>query len=263
MKKLIAFAGFAAISAVALLWQPATWQSDAALLKPERLSLQGASLPLPEFGEYQDVKEKKQAFFAYFSPLIEAKNSRILALREQVKVLANQKELSEQALERLNALSMHYGMEARDQFDADDFDKLLARMDQLPASLVLAQAAIESAWGTSRFAREGANYFGQWCYSKGCGLVPAARSAEARHEVRVFDSPAASVDAYFKNINSHRAYRNLRGLRQQARQEGVALSGCRLAEGLKAYSELGETYVREVKSLIRVNKLEPRGAGTC
>ena len=156
----------------------------------------------------------------------------------------------------LIALADHYGLTLSEPIDRKKLDVLLLRVDELPNSLVLAQAAIESAWGTSRFAKKGRNFFGQWCYSKGCGLVPSARSKNASHEVKVFDSPLNSVRAYFDNLNRNAAYKSLRRLRAKARESGQALSGCRLAEGLKGYSELGAKYIAQVKRVIRTNGLE-------
>jgi uncharacterized FlgJ-related protein len=136
---------------------------------------------------------------------------------------------------------------------------LLQRVDTLPVSLVLAQAAIESGWGTSRFAREGNNLFGQWCFDPGCGLVPAARRTGARHEVAAYASVNDSIDAYLLNINTHSAYRDLRELRARARAEGREPTGLELATGLRSYSERGELYVQDVRSIIRGNGLDPGG----
>jgi Bax protein len=134
--------------------------------------------------------------------------------------------------------------------------KLLLHLDQIPTSMVLAQAAIESAWGTSRFVQIGNNFFGQWCFKKGCGMIPAARSEDAKHEVKNFDSPEESIATYFGNINKHAAYKELRELRAQARKEGKPLSGLELVAGLENYSQRGEDYVEELRSVIRSNHFE-------
>ena len=133
--------------------------------------------------------------------------------------------------------------------------QLLLRVDKVPASLALSQAAIESAWGTSRFAVKGNNLFGQWCYKKGCGLVPLRRNAGSNHEVAKFASVANSVNAYMRNINTHRAYADLRANRAQLRQAEQDVTGHLLAENLMFYSELREVYVHEVQAVIRINKL--------
>jgi len=132
----------------------------------------------------------------------------------------------------------------------------LLHLDQIPESMVLAQAALESAWGTSRFVKGGNNYFGQWCYEAGCGMVPSARQQGANHEVRKFDSARESLHAYFRNINSHRAYRSLRKIRAQKRPAGQPLSGLELLAGLRNYSQRGQDYVDELRKVIRFNKFE-------
>jgi Bax protein len=133
---------------------------------------------------------------------------------------------------------------------------LLRRLDIIPADLALAQAAMESAWGRSRFAREGNNYFGQWCFSKGCGIVPEKRPAGARYEVQRFDSPAESVAGYMRNLNSHPRYTELRLIREKARAESADISGQQLAGGLHGYSAIGDTYIRTLRVLIRANQFE-------
>jgi len=143
--------------------------------------------------------------------------------------------------------------------NTDDEDEqkelLLLRVNTIPPSLVLAQAANESAWGTSRFAQEGNNLFGQWCFREGCGLVPEARGGSSRHEVRAFESPLESVESYMRNLNSHPRYRELRELReQQIEQQGYA-SGEILTEGLDGYSTRGQEYIDEIRNMIEHNKL--------
>jgi Bax protein len=130
----------------------------------------------------------------------------------------------------------------------------LARVDTVPLSLVLAQAANESSWGQSRFAQEGNNLFGEWCFREGCGIVPEQRSAGKSHEVAAFDSVNASVRSYLHNLNTGRAYAALRKLRQQARAAGEAPKAMVLASGLARYSERGLAYVHEIKAMIRSNR---------
>jgi len=133
--------------------------------------------------------------------------------------------------------------------------KLKPKIDKIPVSLALAQAANESAWGTSRFARDGHNYFGQWCYTPGCGLVPKQRAQSATHEVKRFSHPFASVKSYLHNLNTHAAYRNFRQMRAQQRAQKQSLDSIRLAQGLKQYSQRGLAYVEELQAMIRYNQL--------
>jgi Bax protein len=125
--------------------------------------------------------------------------------------------------------------------------------------MALAQAAKESGWGTSRFAANGNNFFGQWCFKQGCGLIPKARKASSSHEVAVFNSAKESVQAYMHNINTHQAYSELRSIRAKLHKTGKPFSGLDLIQGLNAYSERGIIYVKELSSLIKFNQLENFG----
>ncbi len=121
---------------------------------------------------------------------------------------------------------------------------------------MLAQAANESGWGNSRFAREGNNLFGQWCFSIGCGIIPGERNHRSRHEVQVFETPFESVSSYMRNLNSHQQYQELRIIREQSLQQNETINGLLLTEGLLGYSERGEDYVLEIQQMIRSNKLQ-------
>ena len=122
-------------------------------------------------------------------------------------------------------------------------------------SLALAQSANESAWGTSRFALKANNLFGQWCFSKGCGIVPLSRPVGAKFEMAKFTNPEQSVVAYMHNLNTNRAYINFRKMRKNMRGMNVPLSGAVLAEGLISYSQRRGAYIKELQAMIRVNKL--------
>lgn len=210
--------------------------------------------PLPDFSAYQDTTEKKAAFFSFLYPRIVLANSRILLERSYLLRLEQKAELSSSEKRWLNAQADRLRIDAPTGSE-DQFRLLKKRLDVIPPSLVLAQAANESAWGTSRFARQGNNLFGQWCFSKGCGLVPKNRVEGASHEVARFVSPYRSVRAYVQNLNRHETYQSLRDIRMQDRRAGDPLSGLEMAEGLLGYSERGEDYVKEIRSLIHYNNL--------
>lgn len=227
--------------------------------------------PLPDFSGYSDVKQKKTAFFEYMLPLVQAGNQSIVEQRGALQEMAAENaelpfELSFFQQRHLLQLAERYGVESKavdsKAVDSDAvnnqqiIDQLLLRVAPLPPSLVLAQAAIESAWGTSRFARQGNNLFGQWCYQKGCGIVPRRRSAESRHEVAKFDSVDDAVKAYLHNLNTHRAYSDLRVLRAELGTSESGATGHQLAQTLLYYSELRQVYVDEVQAVIRINKLQ-------
>ncbi|MDY6919971.1 MAG: glucosaminidase domain-containing protein [Pseudomonadota bacterium] len=208
----------------------------------------------PDFTAFSSVAERKQAFFGFMEDYVLQRNQELRQLRQRI---AADKLSDGELLE----LAQRYRVKSDDP--AEIRRRLLLKVDALPPSLVLAQGAIESAWGTSRFAVEGNNYFGQWCFSPGCGLVPAARQQGKAHEVRVFEDPAASVKSYMRNLNSHPAYVSLRQARAELRAQGAPLNGCYLATGLGKYSEKGEVYIEALKRMIRVNDLETDPQGYC
>jgi len=210
--------------------------------------------PLPDFSTYQDVDQKKQAFFAYLLPLVEEANNRVLEERKLVLKWTNGEALSKKEKKRIQAFLEKYRVKA--DTEAGKKELLLHRVNVIPPSLVLAQAANESAWGTSRFATEGNNLFGQWCFSQGCGLVPTDRIEGAAHEVRRFDSPLDSVESYILNLNRHTRYRQLRLMRHKLSEEKGWVSGTELAGGLIGYSERGQAYVNEIRHMIQYNDLE-------
>ena len=214
------------------------------------------SNPIPDFTIYDNVADKKIAFFKYMLPLVEEQNSRIRNQREKLLELGHLSlpEFSQTQQDLVNKLIKEYRIKS-DELSREDINQLLLRVDEVPASLALAQAAMESAWGTSRFAVQANNLFGQWCYTKGCGLVPLRRDAGSSHEVEKFLSVSDAVSSYMRNINSHRAYAGLRKDRAQLRASGNAVTGYKLAEGLVDYSELREAYVKEIQAVIRINKL--------
>ncbi|MDX1756701.1 MAG: glucosaminidase domain-containing protein [Marinobacter sp.] len=210
--------------------------------------------PLPDFSSYRDTTEKKAAFFAFLYPRIVLANSRVLMARQYLLKLSQQDTLSEAERAWLQAQSERLRVDSA-VGSAENFTALKQKLDAIPPSLVMAQAANESAWGTSRFARQGNNLFGQWCFSAGCGLVPRRRGDDQSHEVAAFASPYGSVRAYIENLNRHRSYRDLRQTRAQARQAGKKPDGLTMANGLLRYSERGDAYVKEIQGMIRFNNL--------
>lgn len=214
---------------------------------------------LPDMLAISDIPTRKQIFIDTLLPLILQKNHLLQTQRRQLLQWQQQveagKPLSHRQTTQLKRLQTRYNID-RDQSLPKRIEALLKRVDGLPPSLVLAQAAIESGWGTSRFAREGNNVFGLWCFQKGCGLVPKRRAGGARHEVRRFDALEAAVEAYYRNLNSHKAYTELRSARYRQRQQGAQAGGPQLALYLHRYSSRGQAYVKEIQTLIRYNRLE-------
>lgn len=218
-----------------------------------------AATPMPDFEAFENTEEKKTAFFDFLISYVEAENNRILDTRQTVLDLRDIRrrglDLSPTELRALRGIAREYRMD-ESLLPVDDLlQELVLRVDIIPSSLVLAQAANESAWGTSRFAKEGYNIFGQWCFDEGCGLIPERRQADAEHEVRAYQSVEASVRSYFRNINTNIAYSNLREMRRDMRQQGRPLDAVVLAHGLIKYSERGHVYVSELHDIIRQNGL--------
>ena len=210
---------------------------------------------VPDFNALVDVKEKKAAFFDFMMPLIEQENQRILGIREQVIALSVKVNLAEPEQTWLLEVADGYRMKDVTDIDAAFFEELLSRVDVIPPSLALVQSANESAWGTSRFARQGNNFFGQWCFDPGCGIVPGSRPAGEKYEVRKFGGVAESVRSYMRNLNTHFKYDGMRELRQKRRQSNRAITGPVLAQGLYGYSIRGVDYVEELVSMIASNDL--------
>ena len=235
---------------------------DAQKQSPTTLKIPPAPIskpsPVPDFNAIKHIPAKKEAFFSYLQTRIEKSNNHVWSEREFVQGYISeqrQENITPDQLVELTNLTHRYKLEVPETLDDEFFAMLLARIDVVPASLVLAQGANESAWGTSRFARDGLNFFGIWCYSKGCGLVPKSRNSGAKHEVRKFNSVQQGVAYYIHNINTGGAYSDFRNIRAELRLDNERLSGVKLANGLIKYSERGQAYVSEISNIITHNEL--------
>jgi Bax protein len=214
---------------------------------------------LPNFAAIRDTDTKKKVFFDFLQPYVDAKNLEVKHQRQLLLGLIEKIRtgyvLGIEEMVFLRDLSREYEVPTDDLQDQAFLQLLLRRVDVIPASLVLAQAANESAWGTSRFAREGYNFFGQWCYEKGCGLVPDRRRPSENHEVKSFASVEEAVHAYFRNLNTFPSYQGLRLIRQDLRRKEQPIDGLSLSEGLRSYSERGDAYIDELRAMIKYNDL--------
>ncbi len=197
----------------------------------------------PSFDSIESTVVRKEVFFNYLLPAIHKKNEDIIDLR----IAISNDELSDN---QLNDLAKKY------RIDTASKEELLKVIDILPPSLVLAQAANESDWGRSRFAKDFNNYFGIWCFSKGCGVIPKERDEDAIHEVASFNSLEDCIDYYVLNINRSYAYEDLRLMRKNQRENSKPITGILLAEGLGNYAFPGDEYIESIKSLINFNQLE-------
>lgn len=210
----------------------------------------------PDFPALSAGDPRKQAFFDYLLPLIDKANSEIASQRAELEAIAQLDELSGRALRRLERLAAAYGLDPADKQPHALLAETLLRVDEIPPSLILAQAAKESGWGTSRFAVTGSNFFGQRCWEAGCGVTPEQRPAGATFEVASFRDPYESLQSYLRNLNTHPEYATLRAARRTARAEGTQASGLLLAEHLGAYSERRQAYIDDIKTIITANRLE-------
>ncbi|MDX8387736.1 MAG: glucosaminidase domain-containing protein [Ghiorsea sp.] len=215
---------------------------------------------IPDLRNEKDVKTKKRKFFNALRPMVIEENKRVAAQRNFLLGAQKNTSLSAPEDKKVDVLLKSYRLK-RGENNVVPWAALMKRVDTVPLELVLSQAANESAWGTSRFARKANNLFGQWCFTKGCGLVPARRNAGTTHEVAAFKSPQLSVRSYLRNLNTGRVYADLRTIRAQKRAAGQTATASELAGGLSKYSERGQAYVKEIRSMIRYNGKYMRGEG--
>lgn len=225
--------------------------------KPKIIEKALHQVAIPNFAEIRDIPTKKRAFFGFIRPAVEAKNRELLAQRSTLQSFHEQVSLglglTDEEQKSLEEFIKLYRIN-KEASNLQQINDLLERVDIIPTSLVLVQAANESAWGTSRFARIGLNFFGIWCYKQGCGMVPGGRNTGARHEVAAFQSVEASVSGYFNNINKHNAYHVFRTIRSELRAQDQPLYPEILATGLLPYSERGSDYVLDITDMLRHNK---------
>jgi len=210
--------------------------------------------------EMKDAGQRKTVFLSLLLPLVLEANAHISMERRRLRYAIDRqaagRQLSQEMVAWLESLARRY------KGSPDRLDDLLLRVDTVPPSLVLAQAAAESGWGTSRFAVEGNAIFGQWTTAGGRGLAPLERPDGMSYKVRSFERLIDSVNAYLLNLNTHRSYRGFRGVRAEMRRAGKPLDGPVLAGELRRYSEKGDEYVDLLRDIIRKNRLRPLDRAT-
>ena len=213
------------------------------------------SAKLPNFSIINDIPELKTRFFGFLELLAKTANQAVLDDRDWLLELKAELDKDKQPgwikQRSLNYIADRYGLDDKASAPSELVEQLLLRADTIPISLILVQAAAESGWGRSRFARQGNNLFGEWCYTKGCGLVPKNRPEGATHEVKAFNRPYDSVTSYLHTLNTHPAYKRLRHKRQALRNADRAVTGFALAGTLIFYSERRQAYVNEIKTMLR------------
>ena len=214
------------------------------------------SLP-GDLDDVMDLELRKSLFIRALLPSILAENQRIRDLRNNVKSLLKNglSATGTPAWHWLQSIMQNYRIKGDIRQPAVQ-RLLLRRLDVIPPSLVLAQAANESGWGTSRFAVEGNNLFGIWTYKDDRGLIPTARAEDMEHAVRRYPNIRASVRAYLYTLNIGGSYRQLRILREDMRQSGRAPDALGLVDGLVRYSQRGMDYVEDIRNIVERNQLQ-------
>ena len=209
-----------------------------------------------DLASFEPLRARKELFLMAVLPQILRVNERILRHRAALLELRERRQiggtLDVAASRWLAKMGELYGVDA----PADNLDEMLRRVDVIPPSLALAQAAAESGWGTSRFAVKGRALFGQWTFSDRVrGMIPSQRGGSSKHRVRSFNRLIESVWGYSVNLNSHRAYGDFRKIRARSRAKNEPPSGYNLAAALTAYSEKGAAYVALIRGIMAANKL--------
>lgn len=209
------------------------------------------------------VVDKKRIFFRLLAPIVLRINELITEDRTRALPIARQiaagKEPAAADLAWFKDLATRYKVIASPDatLDASAANEVIRRVDVIPPSLALAQSAVESGWGTSRFASEGNSLFGQWSWSE--GITPAGQRTEEHgdHRIAAFKSTGASVVAYAYNLNTHGAYEGFRRKREELRRANRPIRGKDLVGTLTRYSERGQAYVDELLGIMRHNRLDP------
>ncbi len=201
-----------------------------------------------DLDELQSTKLKKETFIKIVLPLIVAENERILADRQKLLTLSNKKFTTDGEKQWLRQKLLEYKVKK------GDLKELMVRMDIIPTSIALAQAAKESGWGTSRFALEGNAIFGQWTWS-GQGIAPLDRESNKNHKILKFPILRASVKAYQNNLNTHKSYSKFRQKRLSLRGKNKKIKGLELTETLNNYAQTGSEYTKILNQIIKQNRL--------
>ena len=202
-----------------------------------------------DLDEISSVQLKKETFIKIILPLVVAENQKIINDREKLKGLSSKKMTTDKEKSWLRQKFKEY------KIKNGSMKELIHRMDIIPVSVAIAQAAKESGWGTSRFALEGNAIFGQWTWN-GRGIAPLYRSKEESHKILRFPILRASVKAYKNNLNTHKSYKEFRDKRSSLRSKRRSIAGMKLIHTLDNYAETGEKYTKILAQIIDQNSLE-------
>lgn len=200
-----------------------------------------------------DIKKQKQVFFDILAPMIEKEKKQVLKDRKFVKdyFKSGLFGIKHDGIGLIKLMRIKQYYKVKNIYDIEEY---LNRIDIIPTSIILAQAALESGWGKSRFVRKANNIFGQWTYS-GKGLIPKNRDKDAKHRIKIFKSLSEAIKAYLRNINTHYAYEKLRIKRAALRDQVDKIDGLDLYMEYIYYSQIREEYTKRLKKMILQNDL--------
>ena len=218
-------------------------------------SVLGFAKGLPqEYYQIKNTKKSKAYFFDYIYKLNEQENMRILADREFVKSILSGNILAinfeAPAFKRLLEIKKRYRIKS-----LYSLENYLRKIDIVPPAMAIAQAAVESGWGRSRFIKEANNIFGHWTYNPSIGMMPENRDEGATHFIRIFKTLQDSISAYMLNLNRNRAYKEFQNKRYELREQGIKPDGLKLSQTMLNYSGIGHDYLGILKNVIEKNKL--------
>ena len=235
------------VATAGLLYTALTHETDLAKFDHSELrALIETSRPALEVNT--TIADRRQQFARLIMDYAENENERLLAARAFIPRIIERQTKHVERDPALALLISYFDINPDTSLDHIEAE-LYLRVDVLPPALVATQAAIESAWGRSRFAKQGNNYFGHQCYTPGCGIKPKNNKNKSV-EVRRFDTVGDSVAAYYRNINTHKAYRKLRRTRLALRNNKKPLTAKQLIPTLRSYSELGKKYLKILRSVL-------------
>ena len=201
-----------------------------------------------DLDEIKDVQLKKETFIKIVLPLVVAENDKILNDRIKLKKITSKKMTTDKEKSWLRQKLREYKVKN------SDMEELKKRMDIIPVSIALAQAAKESGWGTSRFALEGNAIFGQWTWT-GQGIEPLNKGKNQAHKILRFPILRASVKAYKNNLNTHKVYSAFREKRSKLRKRNRKIKGTDLTDTLDKYAQTGKEYTKILEQIIKQNDL--------
>lgn len=208
-----------------------------------------------EYFLIENKEKQKIYFFEYMYKLSKNENEKILEERNFIKKYLNSNLLNidTNSSEFLRLLKIKKKYRIKKPYDLKPYMK---KIDVVPASLVLAQAAVESGWGKSRFMKNANNIFGHWTYNPKIGIIPKRREEGAKHFIRVFKTVQASISAYMLNLNRNAAYKTFHKERYKQRENNIKPSGLVLSQTMINYSGIGKEYLSILKNVIKKNGLE-------